>query len=80
MLNPIEQLAHMEERKQDLIRTARIHELYQQADEDRAQIGDRFMTLVGDLIISGGQKLKARSSSTNSVTRQTAGAQTFYSK
>jgi len=80
MLSPIEELAQMEERKRDLLRTARLNELYRQADEKRPQIGDRFMTLVGDLMITSGQKLKARSSSASSTSPQTAGAQTFYSK
>ncbi|MBI1258892.1 MAG: hypothetical protein GC204_15590 [Chloroflexi bacterium] len=63
MLNPNEEHALMEERKRQLLRAARIHELYQQADDERDQAGDRFMTLIGDLMISGGQKLKARSAS-----------------
>ncbi len=64
MLNPtiVEDLALMEERKRDLLRSARMHELYRKADDERDQAGDRFMTLIGDLMISGGQKLKARSS------------------
>ena len=65
MLNPmmVEELAQMEERKRELLRAARIHQLYQQADDEQNQAGDRFMTLIGDLMISGGQKLKARSAS-----------------
>jgi hypothetical protein len=61
MLNPIEEFAQMEERKRDLLRSARMHELYRKADEEQAQVGERLMTLIGDLMISGGQKLKARS-------------------
>ena len=58
MLNPNEEMAIMAERKRELLRLARLHQLYQQADEDRAQLGQRLMSLVGDLMISGGTKLK----------------------
>ena len=82
MLNPLspnEELAMMEERKRQLLQTARLHQLYQKAEDEREQLGDRFITLIGDLMISGGQKLKSRTSSANSA-HYTAGAQTFYSK
>jgi hypothetical protein len=72
MLNPNEEHALMEERKRDLLRSARMSQLYQQADDDRAQAGERFMTLIGDLMISGGQKLKARSNSSNARYRTDA--------
>lgn len=63
--NPNEERVLLEERKRELMQSARLHELYQQADDEREQFGDRFMTLIGDLMISGGQKLKKRSSNTN---------------
>jgi hypothetical protein len=62
MLDPNHQQVVMEENRQKLLRAARLHQLYSQADAERAQFGERLMTLVGDLMISGGQKLKARSS------------------
>ena len=80
MLNPNEELAMMEERKRQLLQSARMHQLYQQADDEREQFADRLMTLLGDLMISGGQKLKARSSNANSNARYSAGVQTFYNK
>ncbi len=61
MFNPNEEMAIMAERKRQLLKAARMHQLYNQADEERAQFGERLMALVGDLMSSGGQKLKARS-------------------
>ena len=74
MFSPNQELAMMEERKRELLRSARMHQLYQQAEEDHAQLSDRFMTLIGDLMISGGQKLKSRSSAN---TQYSAGAQSL---
>ena len=75
MFTPNEELAMMQERKRELLHSARMHQLYQQAEDDHAQLGERFMTLIGDLMISGGQKLKSRSSTSN--TQYSAGAQTL---
>lgn len=61
MLDQNYQRAVMEENRQKLLRAARLQQLYTQADEERPQFGERLMALVGDLMISGGQKLKARS-------------------
>ena len=61
MLDPNYQRVVMEENKLKLLRAARLHQLYEQADAERGQFGERLMTLLGDLMISGGQKLKARS-------------------
>jgi len=74
MLNPNEERVLMEERKRQLLQSAKMHELYQKADDERDQLGDRFMTLIGDLMISGGQKLKARSSNTSANAHYSAGA------
>lgn len=62
MLNPNEQEAVFQQRKLDLIRAARLHELRLRADMERPQFGERLMTLLGDLMISSGERLKARSS------------------
>jgi hypothetical protein len=62
MLNPNEQEAIFQERKLDLLRAAKLHELYLSADKERPQFGDRLMSMLGDLMISGGERLKARSS------------------
>lgn len=61
MYNPANEMAAMQERRQRLLRAARMHQLFRQADGDRVQFGERIMTLLGDLMISGGRKLKARS-------------------
>lgn len=61
MYNPANEIAVMQERKQRLLRAARTHQLLRQADWDRARFGERIMALLGDLMISGGRKLKARS-------------------
>lgn len=62
MLNPNEQEAIFQDRKRDLLRAAKLHELYLRAEAERPQFGDRLMTLLGDLMISSGERLKARSS------------------
>ena len=75
MFTPNQERAMMEERKRELLQAARMHQLYQQAEDDQTQLGERFMTLIGDLMISGGQKLKARS--TNANARYTPGTQSL---
>ncbi len=60
MVNPNEEMALMAERRRELLRAAKMHELYNQADRERAQLGERLMGLIGDLMIAGGTKLKAR--------------------
>jgi Na+-transporting NADH:ubiquinone oxidoreductase subunit NqrC len=60
MLSPIQQQAIMQDRKRQLLQAARVHQLYRQADQERTQIGERLMNLIGDLMIAGGEKLKAR--------------------
>ena len=60
-MNFNEERALVEENRQKLLRSARLHQLYLQVEEDRPQFGERLMALLGDLMISGGQKLKARS-------------------
>jgi hypothetical protein len=56
-------LSLMKERRAQLMREAQIQQLFKKADEERPQFGERLMGLVGDLMISGGQKLKERSGS-----------------
>ena len=58
MFSPNDEMVNMAERKRELLRAAKMHQLYEQADEDRAQLGDRLMTLLADLMISSGTKLK----------------------
>lgn len=61
MYNPTQEMAVMQERKRQLLHAARMHQLFRQAEQDRTQFGERLMALLGDLMISGGRKLKARS-------------------
>lgn len=64
MFNSDQEIQYAEERRRDLLRQARIHQLYRQSNQDRAHFGARMMVLLGDLMISGGYKLKARSGAT----------------
>lgn len=61
MLNPNDVNVAMEERKRQLLHDARLNQLMRQADDDREHTGERLMRLLGDLMIEGGTKLKARS-------------------
>lgn len=55
-----DEIEFAEERRRKLLREAKIQQLFHQAEEDRANAGDRLMRLIGDLMIVGGTKLKAR--------------------
>jgi len=70
MYNPAQEIVIMQERKRQLLRAARMHQLFRQAEQDRARFGERMMALLGDLMISGGRKLKARSGVRYSVETQ----------
>jgi hypothetical protein len=61
MFDVTQEYALHQERRAQLLREARMQQLYSKADQERSQFGERLMGLVGDLMISGGQKLKARS-------------------
>ncbi len=61
MLNLEQELKLREASRRELLRKARLHQLMRQAERDREQVGDRLMALLGDLMISGGKKLKERS-------------------
>ena len=65
MLNPNEQEAVFQDRKLELLRAAKLHELYLRADMERPQFGDRLMSMLGELMISSGERLKARSSASS---------------
>ena len=60
MLSPNQEQAMMQDRKRQLLQAAKMHQLYRQAEQERGQLGERLLMLLGDLIIAGGQKLKAR--------------------
>ena len=61
MFSQDQQIQYAESRRRELLREARLQRLYQQAEQDRPHFASRMMMLVGDLMISGGSKLKARS-------------------
>lgn len=61
MLSPSQQMAILQEHKRDLLRQARLHRLLSQAEHERPLLGERLMALLGDLMISSGQRLKGRS-------------------
>jgi hypothetical protein len=63
MFDVTQEYALHQERRAQLLREARMQQLWNKADEEREQLGERLMGLVGDLMISSGQKLKARSGS-----------------
>ena len=56
------------ERRERLLREAKMQKLWNDADLERPQFGERLMALVGDLMISGGQKLKERSGTATQYT------------
>ena len=70
MRNPNEEMAVMQERKRQLLHSARMHQLFREAERDRARLGERLLALVGDLMISGGRKLKAHSGARYSIETQ----------
>jgi len=70
MLSPNEDFALMSERRRDLLQAARMHQLYRETESHRAQLGERLMVLLADLMISGGEKLKARSSVSYTIEAQ----------
>ncbi len=64
MFNQTDSLAFVEDQKRKLLREAKLHQLARQAEQDRIYAGDRLMRLIGDLMIVGGMKLKARAKTT----------------
>ncbi len=60
MFNQTDSLAYVEDQKRKLLRQAKLNQLVQQAEQDRIHASDRLMKLIGDLMIVGGMKLKAR--------------------
>lgn len=49
-----------EQRKQNLLREAKLNHLAREAQRDQSKMHERFMTLLADLMISGGSRLKER--------------------
>lgn len=65
MFNPISDMQAVEYRRRELIREAKIHNLLRKANHDHAKMHERFLAMVGDLMISGGSKLKTRYDAAN---------------
>jgi hypothetical protein len=61
MFNNDQHIQYADDRRKELLREARMHQLIRQSNRDRAQMGERLMALLGDLMITSGTKLKARS-------------------
>jgi hypothetical protein len=64
MFNPTDELALFEDHKRRLMREARMHQLYRQAEMERGMLSARLMHLLGELMVSGGEKLMARGGET----------------
>ena len=62
MLKPEQEILLLEERKRELMRAAKLHQLYREAQDNHPRMSDRLMRLIGDLMITSGTKLKARTS------------------
>lgn len=67
MLHSDRDILLMEQRKRDLLRQARLQQLYHATDATRAQMTTRLRHLLGDLMISGGERLKGRTASARSL-------------
>lgn len=72
MFNPVTETEFVEHRKRELLREAKLHHLMREAQRDRMKIHQRFLGLVGDLMISGGSRLKARYDAANRTFSQPA--------
>ena len=60
MFNPISELQAVEYRKRELLREAKLQHLLRNSQRDQVKTHERLLALVGDLMISGGSRLKAR--------------------
>lgn len=65
MFNPFSEFEAVEYRKRELLRQAKIQHLLRNSKRDQVKTHERFLALVGDLMISGGSKLKARYDAAN---------------
>lgn len=65
MFNPISELEAVEYRKRELIREAKLQHLVRRSKQERGKTHERFLALVGDLMISGGSRLKSRYDAAN---------------
>jgi hypothetical protein len=60
MFSPVTDIEAIEYRKRELLREAKLYHLMRNAQTDKAKVHERFLALVGDLMISGGSRLKTR--------------------
>jgi hypothetical protein len=65
MFNPVSDAAAIEYHKRQLLREAKLNHLIREAQRDRVKMYERFLVLVGDLMVSGGSRLKARYDAAN---------------
>lgn len=56
MLQTERDMLLLEQRKRELLRKARIQQLFQEVDKQ--PVGERLLNLLGDLMIAGGRRLK----------------------
>lgn len=77
MFNPMNEAKAIEYHKRDLMRQAKLHHLMREAQSEQARLHERLLTLVADLMISNGAKLKARYSTARAA-RASFAPQAFY--
>ena len=65
MFNPLEP-QFMEARKADLLREAKLRHAVREAQHDPARM-DRFLAMIGDLLVEGGTRLQKRAMSSRST-------------
>lgn len=58
--HPINDVAHTEQRKRELLRQARLQHLAREVQADQETLGERLLGLVADLFSGPDDKLKAR--------------------
>lgn len=58
--HPMNDARAVEYRKQDMIRAAKMAHLIREAQADSGRLHERFLALVGDLMVENGMRLKAR--------------------
>lgn len=60
MFNPISETQTVEHHRRELLRQARLQRLATEIQRDQAKLHERFLAMVGDLMVSGGSRLKQR--------------------
>lgn len=65
MFNPVAETQAVEHHKRELMRQARLQQLAKEIQQDQGKLHERFLAMVGDLMISGGSRLKNRYDAAN---------------